>query len=73
MTFIENLENKAVILKTLTYKRIKAVSETVIEEGVSLIDIDYSLIRYLCANFKLKDIIINNNCICQLKTEPYYN
>lgn len=49
MTFIENLENKAVILKTLTYKRIKAVSETVIEEGVSLIDIDYSLIRYLCA------------------------
>ena len=30
MTFIENLENKAVILKTLTYKRTKAVSETVI-------------------------------------------
>ena len=60
MTFIENLENKAVILKTLTYKRTKAVSETVIEEGVSLIDIDYSLIRYLCANLKLKDVIINN-------------
>ena len=61
MTFIENLENKVVILKTLTYKRTKAVSEVVIEEGVSLIDIDYSLIRYLCANLKLKDVIINNS------------
>lgn len=55
MTIIENLKNENVLIKNICYKN------RLVEEGVSIIDVDYSLIRYLGQAFAFKDIVINNS------------
>lgn len=55
MTIIENLKDENVIIRNIYYKN------GLIEEVVAVIDVDYSLIKYLGKVFVFNDIIINNS------------
>lgn len=60
MLIIENIENKVVLLKTLICREVKAFEKKPKEINVGIIDLDYSLIRYIGQATEINDININN-------------
>ena len=60
MLVIENIENKVVLLKTLICREVKAFEKKPKEINVGIIDLDYSLIRYIGQATEINDININN-------------
>lgn len=55
MTILTNIKDEMIILKTLTESK-----GVVAEQDVGMIDVDYSLIRYLANYFALKEVTLNN-------------
>lgn len=60
MLIIENVEDKVILLKTLICREVKSFDKKPREINVGIIDVDYSLIRYLGQATEIKDIDINN-------------
>ena len=60
MLFIENVEDKVILLKTLICRKVQTINKKPIEINVGIIDVDFSLIRYLGQATEIKDININN-------------
>ena len=60
MLFIENVEDKVILLKTLICREVQTINKKPIEINVGIIDVDFSLIRYLGQVTEIKDININN-------------
>lgn len=60
MLFIENVEDKVILLKTLICREVKSFDKKPKEINVGIIDVDFSLIRYLGQATEIKDIDINN-------------
>ena len=60
MLIIENVEDKVILLKTLICREVKSFDKKPKEINVGIIDVDYSLIRYLGQATEIKDIDINN-------------
>lgn len=55
MTILTSIKNQMIILKTLTESK-----GAVAEENVGIIDVDYSLIRYLGKHLVLREVALNN-------------
>lgn len=56
-----NLNNEIAILEKLTCEdEVKSYDKKIIEENVGIVDVDFSLIRYLCKSLEINDININN-------------
>jgi len=55
MTILTNIKNEKVILKA-----INEIKRKVIERDVAMIDVDYSLIRYLAQQLTFTDVTLNN-------------
>lgn len=55
MTILTNIIDKLIVAKTINEKK-----GTVTEQDVGIIDVDYSLIRFLGNELALKEIILNN-------------
>ena len=60
MLIIENVEDKVILLKTLICREVKSFDKKPKEINVGIIDVDFSLIRYLGQATEIKDININN-------------
>ena len=60
MLFIENVEDKVILLKTLICREVQSINKKPIEVNVGIIDVDFSLIRYLGQATEINDININN-------------
>lgn len=60
MLVIENIEDKVILLKTLICREVKSFDKKPKEINVGIIDVDFSLIRYLGQATEIKDIDINN-------------
>lgn len=60
MLIIENINNKTVLLGTLICREVKLFDRKIKEINVGIVDIDYSLIRYLSKSTIINDIYINN-------------
>ena len=60
MLVIENVEDKVILLKTLICREVQTINKKSIEINVGIIDVDFSLIRYLGQATEIKDININN-------------
>lgn len=60
MLFIENVEDKVILLKTLICREVQTINKKPIETNVGIIDVDFSLIRYLGQVTEINDININN-------------
>ena len=60
MLVIENVESKVILLKTLICREVKTFDKKPKEINVGIIDVDYSLIRYLGQATEINDININN-------------
>lgn len=60
MLVIENVANKVILLKTLICREVQSINKKPIEINVGIIDVDFSLIRYLGQATEIKDININN-------------
>lgn len=60
MLFIENVEDKVILLKTLICREVKSFDKKPREINVGIIDVDFSLIRYLGQATEINDININN-------------
>ena len=56
MNILVNIAGEAVVIKLLTKEKNK-----IVEQIVAIIDVDYSLIRYLCKILIEKVIILNNS------------
>ena len=55
MTILTNIEDEKIIVKAINEKKGK-----IIEQDISMIDVDYSLIRYLSQQLTFTDVILNN-------------
>ena len=60
MLVIENVEDKVILLKTLICREVKSFDKKPKEINVGIIDVDFSLIRYLGQAAEINDININN-------------
>ena len=60
MLIIENINNKTILLETLICREVKTFDKKPKEINVGIIDVDYSLIRYLGQATEINDININN-------------
>lgn len=60
MLIIENVEDKVILLKTLICREVKSFDKKPREINVGIIDVDFSLIRYLGQATEINDININN-------------
>ena len=60
MLIIENINNKTILLETLICREVKLFDKKPKEINVGIIDVDYSLIRYLGQATEINDININN-------------
>ncbi len=60
MLVIENVEDTVIVLKTLICREVKSFDKKPKEINVGIIDVDFSLIRYLGQATEIKDIDINN-------------
>lgn len=60
MLIIENVEDKVILLKTLICREVKSFNKKPREINVGIIDVDYSLIRYIGQATEINDININN-------------
>lgn len=60
MLVIENVEDKVILLKTLICREVKSFDKKPKEINVGIIDVDFSLIRYLGQATEINDININN-------------
>lgn len=57
MTILTNIKDEKIIIKTINEKR-----GEIIEKDVAMIDVDYSLIRYLAQQLTVTDVELNNCC-----------
>ena len=55
MTILTNIEDEKIIVKAINEKKGK-----IIEQDVAIIDVDYSLIRYLAQKLTVTDVVLNN-------------
>lgn len=55
MTILTNIKDEKVIVKTINEKKGK-----IIEQDIAMVDVDYSLIRYLAQKLTVTDVILNN-------------
>lgn len=55
MTILTNINDKVIVAKTINEKK-----EIITEQNVGIIDVDYSLIRFLGNKLALKEITLNN-------------
>ena len=55
MTILTNIKDEKIIIKTINEKKGK-----IIEKDVAMIDVDYSLIRYLAQQLTVTDVVLNN-------------
>ena len=55
MTILTNIEDEKIIVKTINEKKGR-----IIEKDIAMIDVDYSLIRYLSQQLTFTDVILNN-------------
>ena len=69
MLAIENVEDKVIILKTLICREVQSTNKKLIEINVGIIDVDFSLIRYLGQVTEINDININNCGYAIIKRE----
>ena len=60
MLAIENVEDKVIILKTIICREVKSFDKKPKEINDGIIDVDYSLIRYIGQATEINDININN-------------
>lgn len=61
MVIIINANDKIAMLERLICNEVRSYNKRLKENNVGIIDIDYSLIRYLCKQLDLKEININNS------------
>lgn len=55
MTILTNIEDEKIIVKTINEKKGR-----IIEKDIAMIDVDYSLIRYLAKQLTFTDVILNS-------------
>ncbi len=67
MTVILNVENKIAILEQLICREVKSYNKILKERNVGIIDLDYSLMRYLCKELEIRDVTINRSGYCIMK------
>ena len=61
MIIIENIDNQIVLLEKLICKQVKTMYKKLDEKNVGIVDLDFSLIRYLCKEISLRDVNINRS------------
>lgn len=61
MIVMVNVKNEVVILEKLICNEVKSFNKKLKEENVGIIDVDYSLLRYLGKQLIFKDIKLNNS------------
>ena len=61
MVILENINNEVVLLEKLICNGTKQMYQYLNEENVGIIDVDFSLIRYLGKKLTFRDITVNGS------------
>ena len=69
MVILENINNEVVLLEKLICNGTKSMYQELKEKNVGIIDVDFSLMRYLGKELTFKSIIINGNGYPFIKRE----
>lgn len=69
MTILTNIANEVIILRTLICREVKSFNRNIKEIDTGIMDIDYSLVRYLCKILELKEVTINSSGYAVLRKE----
>lgn len=67
MIIIENIDNQIVLLEKLICKQVKTMYKKLDEKNVGIVDLDFSLIRYICKEISLRDVNINRSGYSTIK------